>query len=150
MIFPFRIRYSRKLQKHVRQSDIDNVLNYVSDYILNEGGEEIRIDKNQLTFGTSFFNFRLNNHIFKSIDEGKFTLLNTENESLLIYDIFMYKIILMFLAFEIFVGYYFQSFALGIFIFGGLGVNWISTIIRHRSMFGHIISGINKLNTSEQ
>jgi hypothetical protein len=150
MIFPFTIKYTKKLQEQITPYNLDNVLNYISNIILDKDGEEIHIDKNQLIFKSSFFNFRWNTHIFNPIEKGKFTIINTQNESFVTYDFYMFRMFAIFSGFLIYIGYNFQNIEMVLPILGVLVINWIITLIRHKFMFNRIISGINKLNITEK
>lgn len=146
MVFPFTIKYSKQLKEKVSPSDIQNVLSYIEDFITKKTGEDITIDKNELTFKSSFFRMRWSSNIMGVIEKGKFNLIDNGNESILTYEFFMYRTFAIVAVMSVFMGITSQQPWVGFFCFTWLGgMNWLTAIIRHRNMLNDIAGGIDKL-----
>jgi hypothetical protein len=150
MVFPFTIKYSKRLKEKVSSSDTEKVLSYIGDFITKKTGEDIIIDKNELTFKSGFFRMRWSSNIMGVIEKGKFNLIDNGNENVLTYEFFMYRIFAIVAVMSIVMGIVSQQPWFGVVCFAWVGgMNWLVAIIRHRNMLGDIAGGIDRLITTK-
>jgi hypothetical protein len=149
MIFPFTIKFSKRLKEKVSAADIDIAMTYIKKFIIKKTAEDIIIDRNELTFKSGFFRMRWSTNIMGTIEKGKFNLIEDGNESVLTYEFFMYRIFTIVAVISIFMGTISHQPWLGVICFVWLGImNWVIAIIRHRNMLGDIATGIDNLIAS--
>ena len=146
MIFPFTIKYSKRLKEKVSAADSNRAMTYIEDFITKKTAEDITIEGNELTFKSGFFRMRWNTNIMVAIEKGKFNLIDNGNESVLTYEFFMYRIFAIVAVMSVFMGTASQQPWFGVLCFAWLGgMNWLVAIVRHRSMLGDIAKGIDSL-----
>jgi hypothetical protein len=123
-------------------------MSYIENFITKKTAEDVIIDRNELTFKSSFFRMRWNTNIMVTIEKGKFNLIDNGNESVLTYEIFMYRILAIVAVISIVMVVSTQPW-FGFVCLAWLGgMNWITSIIRHRNMLSDIAIGVDNLIAS--
>lgn len=146
MIFPFSIKYTKRLKNKVAPDDIDKTMRFIEDFISKKSGEDIKIEGNILTFIKTLSGSTWRTNILEPTEKGEFVLLNTEDNSFLTYEFFMYHLFIMVTLASVFIAAVSYNVWYGIACFTWLGVmNWIIVLIRHYLMFGEIVEGIDSL-----
>lgn len=144
MAFPFSIKYTKQLKHTVNASDMHKVLNHIAGFITNKTGEDINIQDNQLTFKSRFFRMRWNTNIMAPIEKGAFTIISDEAKTILIYEIFMYRLFIIVSIMSVVMATVSQQIWFGVLCFFWLGgMNWIIARSRHRNMLNDIANGID-------
>lgn len=140
MIFPFSVHFSGRLPVKLESHDFPNVLKVIEASIKEKNGNIIYRGDDELTYkGTSSW---WNLNIFQTVDKGTFKIKKTET-FVLGYKIsflkhFSFALILALLSFA-----YTQEIYVGLFSFAVLGgLNWITSIIRHKSLLTEITAEI--------
>ena len=146
MVFPFTIKYSKRLKEKVTASDTTNVLDYIGDFVTKKTAEDITVDGNELTFKSGFFRMRWSSNIMGVIEKGKFNLIDNGNETVLTYEFFMYRTFAIVAVMSLVMGTVSRQPWFGVLCLAWIGgMNWLTAIIRHRNMFGNIVAGIDNL-----
>ena len=148
IMFPFSIKYSKRLIENVSIDDTEVIMNYISDFIKNKSGSDIILNGNQLIFSSRLFEigWGINLNILTPIEKGKFNLISNGNKCILSYEFFMYRLFIIVSLFSIIAGLADSNIWTGLICFAFLGVlNWTIAIIRHQRMFAEIISSIDNL-----
>jgi len=148
MIIPFSVQYSKRINAKVAFDDFDGIIANIAETIETKSGEEIMMDKDQLTYKSKILTFRWDFNILKPIDKGIFNLEFRESECYLLYEFFMYR--MLFISFISAVICLIVEVDILIAAAILFGLNWIITIIRHRLLFNEIVSdvedSVNKKN----
>ncbi len=144
MIFPFTIRYTRRLSKKLSDNETAQALIQIKTIVEKKTAEDIEIKKDSLTFKVSFFRFAWNWNIMSPIEKGQFKLITSDNTTTLTYEFFMYRIIVITTIFSIFAGLFSGQIGAVIFFFTASWLNWVITLIRHNGLFDDIESEITE------
>jgi hypothetical protein len=145
-MFPFSIKFNKRLTEEHLSIETNIIMTYIEEFIRCKTGEAIFIDGSQLTFKSSLFRMRWNTNILAPIEKGKFNLISTENKSILTYEFFMYRMLLIASIMSVIIGIFSSEIWYGMDCFLLLGgMNWIIALIRHRIMLGNIVRGIETL-----
>lgn len=143
IVFPFSIKFSRRLKHNIALSDTNTILNYIEDFIAERTGEDITIQENRLTFSSTYFKMRWSTNIMAPIEKGEFKLINDERGSKLTYTFFMYRLFIGIAILSVFMAAVSKEFRIGVLCFAWLGgMNWAIAIIRHFNMLDDIVYGI--------
>lgn len=146
MFFPFTIKFKKCFQVKLTETDKELALRYIEDFIEKKSAENIIICGNELTFYSNFFTMRWNTNIMSLIEKGMFHIINDENGCILSYEFFMYRFFVIVAIMSVVMGFFSKNIWVSFACFALLGgVNWVIAIIRHRIMFGNIITGIDSL-----
>lgn len=146
MIFPFTIKYSKRLKEKVSHVDTERAMKYIGDFITKKTAEDITIAGNELTFKSGFFRMRWSTNIMGTIEKGKFNLIDNGIENVLTYEISMYRFFVIVTLMSLGMATVAHQPWFGILCFVWLGgMNWITSFIRHRNMLGDIVVGIDTL-----
>jgi len=150
VMFPFSIKYSAQLSGNITSNEYELVLNYIKEFVEKKTADDVIVWENGLEFKSRLFRWRSRNNIMSSIDKGEFYILNKENRTILIYEIYMYFLLLSALGFAVIIGIITRNSALSAFVllFMG-GLNWLVAIIRHKYMLSALKKKINTLISSE-
>ena len=149
MSFPLTFKYSTQLHKQLSDKEASVVLDYIGEEVGKRSAEDIEIDNSSLTFKSSFLGPRWNWNIMAPIEKGKLTLENSDNRTLLTYEIFMYRLAIIATVLSVIGGISTGSIWVGVYFFTGLyGLNWITAVMRHKSMFNDIVRDVqNRMKT---
>jgi hypothetical protein len=142
MVFPFSIKYSKKLADSMLKSDKDLLLTHIAEFLKKRKARNIKVSDNQLEFSTSLFEigWGINLNVIMPIEKGKFIIVSNGNKERLTYEFSMYRLILVALIGSIFVGLVGSDLSMGLIFFGFLGgLNWIIALIRQGLMLNKIL-----------
>jgi hypothetical protein len=144
MIFPFTIKYSVQLSDNFPSNSNKETLEFIKEYIIKRKGDNIVIENNRLTFKSKTSSKW---DILSTIDKGIFNIQNNEGKIILTYEFFMYQLFIMVTIMSIMMMVVAQDiwFAKVGFLWLG-GMNWLVTIIRHKSMLTDIKKAIEHVN----
>jgi hypothetical protein len=147
MTFPFSIKYSARLNDNFQCDKNKQALEFIKEYILNKTGDDIIIETNTLTFKSKFFNWnRWNTNILAPIEKGVFIIVDNGDRTLLTYEFYMYHLFIKVSIMSVFIAIVSQQIWIGILCFLWLGgMNWLTTIIRHKIMLKEIVKKIDNL-----
>jgi hypothetical protein len=145
MFIPFSVRYKTKINKRIEAEDYPKTLKYIEDFMKKKTADEISIRGNKLTFKCDFFKFGWNANILSPLEKGIFNITNKGNETIITYEFFMYRFFGIICVLSITMGLVSHEFWFGIFCFAFLGgLNWVTALIRHQSMFTEITDEISE------
>jgi hypothetical protein len=144
MIFPFTIKYSVQLSDNFPSNSNKETLEFIKEYIIKRKGDNIVIENNRLTFKSKTSSKW---DILSTIDKGIFNIQNNEGKIILTYEFFMYQLFIIVTIMSIMMMVVAQDiwFAKVGFLWLG-GMNWLVTIIRHKSMLTDIKKAIEHVN----
>jgi len=146
MIFPFSIKYSVRLRYNFECERNKKALKYIEDFISKKTADDIVIEDDRLTFKSKFFRWRWNTNILAPIEKGVFKIIDKDDNTILTYEFFMYRLFIIVTIVSAFVLNSSQSLLVGILCFLWLGgMNWLIAIIRHKRMLKEIANGIAAL-----
>ncbi len=150
MSFPLTIKYSRRLDKKLSDDEVSLILNYIGKAIEKRSAEDIKIRENSLTFKSSLLGARWNWNIMVPIEKGKFILTNSDNETFLTYEIFMYRLAIIAAIMSLLGSMGTRLVWVGVYFFAVLfGLNWITAVIRHKTMFSDLVIDVkDRLKTN--
>ena len=113
---------------------------YLSDYIKNLKGVDVMINRNYVSFRSSFLGW--NWEKFSQIDKGTFSLTDTS----LTFKFYMYWLFIFSGAMSVCIIYISKEIYLGalVFIFLGIG-NWLIALVRMKNMMKELSKNINAL-----
>jgi hypothetical protein len=142
MPFPFSIKYSATLNGEIHPESYPELLQYISDFIVNKPAKNIIIENNWLSFkaGSTGSNW----NIMATIDRGKFELDERLGHAVLTYEFFMYKLFIFAGILAIAAGALSQTILVGVGVFSWLcGMNWVIALLRHRAMLDELAAEID-------
>jgi hypothetical protein len=103
------------LSKQLSNIEITDALNQIKVILEDKTEEDIKIVDSQLTFNAGFFGFRWNWNIMVPIDGGKIILKSTDNETVLVYTIFMHRLFIVTAVMSVFMGLVSRQIGVGLF-----------------------------------
>jgi hypothetical protein len=150
MIFPFAIKYSKRLKYKVAESDTMKIMSYIHDFIITERAKNIKIEGKELTFSSSLFSGRFGKNKLELIEKGKFILVEKNGNFFLTYEIFMHRYLIISCILALLIGIMMHEIWVGIAFIALFIVRfWIMTFFLNKSMFREITSGINNMIANE-
>ncbi len=149
-MFPFTINYSRRLPNRLSDNEVTGALDEIKKILEEKTAEDVDIKENELTFSVSFFGHRWNWNIMVPIDKGQITLTPENENTVLSYKIFMYRIFIITAIMSIFIGLVSGTIGVGVFCFSWLcGGNWVIGVLRHRGLIGDIADKLSNKSINE-
>ena len=150
MIFPFKIKFSTQIIGTISPENSQLIVNFIKDYIVKRKGQDIKIEKDHLTFKTNLFKMS-SFDILSPVEKGIFYIKVKEQNLSLVYEIFMFRLFIISIIMSIIFGILTTDIRIGIFAFLWLGgMNWITAILRNRIMLNKIAKGIVTLQSKKQ
>jgi len=148
MKFPFTVRFNRSLKTVITADNKEQVLQYITDRILEDKANNIVPEDMAVSYKGSTSNWR--GSLFGSVDNGVFYLIYKNDRWSLNYEINMRKLFVGALVMSIVMGAFASTngspWWVGIAAFLWLcGVNWIIIVIRHGSLATDIAAGVDEL-----
>jgi hypothetical protein len=144
MPFPFSITYSTTLKEKIVPENYPKILQHIKAFIINKPAKDIIIESNKLSFkpGAYYGNW----NIMVSIEKGIFSIIEKEGHVILTYEFFMYRLFITTGIMSVIAGIFTQILWIPIVAFLWLcGMNWITALARHKSMFDDLASEIDAL-----
>jgi len=148
MVFPFSVRFNKKLKAEITSENQAQTLQFIAKYISEDKADNVTITELDVTYKGSTSIWR--GSLFGSVDSGIFSFAFKNNCWCLVYQINMRKLfigtsILSAIA-EISVLINGGTWWIGIAAFSWLcGANWITNLIRHESVAFSVSAGIDEL-----
>jgi len=144
MPFPFSIKYSTTLKEKIVPENYLKILNHIRAFIIDKPAKDIIIENNRLSFKPSTYYWNWN--IMVSIEKGIFSIIEKEGHVILTYEFFMYRLFITTGIMSVIAGILTQILWIPIAAFLWLcGMNWIITLVRHKSMLDDLTSEIDAL-----
>lgn len=146
MLFPFSIKYQKRLKGKLTQDDRISTMNYIEFFIRERKGDVLSTTEAELNFKSSLFRGH-SLDILGPIEKGKFRIIQKNENMVLTYEFFMYRLFIIATIISVAVGLGTKELNLGIIAFFWLGiVNWLIALIRHRIMLVDITKEIDSNN----
>lgn len=148
MVFPFSVRFIKKLKAEITSENQPQALQFIAKYISEDKADNVAVTELNVTYKGSTSIWR--GSLFGSVDSGIFSFAFKNNSWRLVYQINMRKLfigtsILSAIA-EISVLIEGGPWWIGIAAFSWLcGANWITNLIRHESVAFSLAAGVDEL-----
>lgn len=148
MVFPFSLRFNKRLKISITQDNEQQILQYIMNCILDDKADYVLIDNKQVTYKGSTSNWR--GSLFGSVDDGVFNLIDRDSYWQLNYQINMRNLFIITAILSIAMGLFALAnggpwwIAIAAFLWL-CGMNWVINLIRHDAVANTIADGIDEL-----
>jgi hypothetical protein len=143
MVFPFAQTYKEKLNSLITPQNQEAILQYIRTTIEKKKAGNIIVESNTVSYKGSTSNLR--GSLFRGLDGGKFSLIDSDGGSYLVYEFRMSQFFLIMLIVSIAIAIIFQTWWVALIVFFGLGgLNWILHVDQHENLAIEIAHDINR------
>lgn len=143
MAFPFTHTYKEKLNGLITSQDKEAILQYIFFIIEKKEADKIIVKNNMVSYNGSASNMRIS--MFGLLDSGKFSLIDSNGVSYLIYEFRTTQLFILFAIVSVFIAFISKIWWVGLMVFMGAGgLNWILHVDRHENLAIEIANDINK------
>lgn len=137
MVFPFVVRFNKRLEAVVTPDNKGTVLRYIEKRILDDKADHVKVEDLRVSYEGSTSIWR--GSLFKGVDNGVFTLVYKDDSWWLNYQIDMRKLFVWTAVISTFAGVFIfmngGPWWIGIVAFLWLcGANWVTNLLRHGSL----------------
>lgn len=144
MAFPFTITFKRKLRGVITPNNQLIALQYIKTKIEEDAADNIVMEENGVSYkGTTS---RWRGALFNGPDSGQFSLIATDDQWHLIYEIRMHQSFMITGGMSLLMGIVSQVWWFVLVAFSWLcGMNWFIINLRHGGLAADIADGVNDL-----
>lgn len=146
-MFPFTIKFKRKIKYQIDNKDINDCFDAIIEMLQERKADFFTKEQNKLRFENRLFKLVSNVNLMGATDGGYIEILRNDISTKIVYRVNLTRIIVIGTIFSLIV--FFTTINDigvngGLIAFGGLvGLNWLITVIRHFALSFTIADIIN-------
>jgi hypothetical protein len=144
MIFPVSFKYKRTLRGIITPDQQAVAIQVIKKMIVEKKGKNIVVENNSVSYkGTTAPG---KGSLLGAVDNGKFSLIDANDKSLLIYEINMQSLFITTGIMAVVAGVFVQRWWVSLIAFAWLcGMNWVIILIRHDNLVLEVAASVNDL-----
>ncbi len=144
-MFPFRVRYSKTIDKSINPEQFDSFLNNLEVLLKEKGADYFTKENNRLIFDNKFFKLVSTMNIMAYVDGGFVEIKKTEkNKTKITYGVTLISIWIISTIFSTIIFFSTKNLTIALVAFSFLGIlTWIVSVLRHWNLLFVMTDKIN-------